>query len=107
MTASSATVKVLVSFYLVPTDKSGSSARTSAIHKVKFNVLPSGDEPTGLFRNMVKHLKAFTGLAEIAKSKGLGEKPKDMMVISCSFIILRYRKLFFWQEPLKMSVNLK
>ena len=43
--ASSATVRVLVSFCLVLTDNtSTSSARTSAIHKEKFNVALSGDE---------------------------------------------------------------
>ena len=73
--ASSATVNVLVSFYLVATDESGSNTRTSVIHKEKFNVPQSGVEPIGL-SNIVKHLlKTFTGLAEIAKSKGLGEKP--------------------------------
>ena len=74
--ASSATVRVLVSFYLAATDDtSSSSARTSAIHKEKFNVPLSGDELKDLF-NFVKHLKTFTGLAEIAKSKGLGENPE-------------------------------
>ena len=67
------TVRVLVSFYLAATDDS-SSARTSPIHKEKFNVPLSGDEHKDLF-NFVRHLKTFTGLAEIAKSKGLGENP--------------------------------
>ena len=35
----------------------------------------SGDEHKDLF-NFVRHLKTFTGLAEIAKSKGLGENPE-------------------------------
>ena len=35
----------------------------------------SGDEHKNLF-NFVRHLKTFTGLAEIAKSKGLGENPE-------------------------------
>ena len=65
------TVRVLVSFYLAATDDS-SGARTSPIHKEKFNVTRSGDERKDLF-NFVRHLKAFTGLVEIAKSKGLGE----------------------------------
>ena len=66
--ASSVTVRVLVSFYLVATDDtSSSSTRTSAIQKEKFNVPLSGDEPNDLF-NIVKHLKTFTGLAEITKS---------------------------------------
>ena len=59
------TVRVLVSFYLAATDDS-SSARTSPIHKEKFNVPLSGDEHKDLF-NFVRHLKTFTGLAEIAK----------------------------------------
>ena len=46
--ASPATVEVLVSFYLVDTDESSSSAWTLAIHKVKFNVPLSGDEPIDL-----------------------------------------------------------
>ena len=59
------TVRVLVSFYLAATDDS-SSARTSTIHKEKYHVPLSGDEPKDLF-NFVRHLKTFTGLAEIAK----------------------------------------
>ena len=51
------------------------SARTSPIHKEKFNVPVNGDEHKDLF-NFVRHLKTFTGLSEIAKSKGLGENPK-------------------------------
>ena len=35
----------------------------------------SGDEHKDFF-NFVRHLKTFTGLAEIAKSKGLGENPE-------------------------------
>ena len=61
----------MVLFYLAATDDS-SSARTSPIHKDKFNVPLSGDEHKDLF-NFVRRLKTFTGLAEIAKSKGLGE----------------------------------
>ena len=91
--ASSAAVRVIVSFYLVATDESSFSA-TLAIHKEKFSVLLNGDEPNDLFKIM-KLLITFTGLAEIAKSKGLGENPEVMIVISCSFIILRYKKLFF------------
>ena len=68
------TVRVLVSFYLAATDNS-SSARTSPIYKGKFNVPLSGDEHKDLF-NYVTHLKTFTGLAEIAKRKGLGENPE-------------------------------
>jgi len=68
------TVRVLTSFYLVATNDS-SSTRTSPIHKKKFNVLLSGDKHKDL-SNFVKHLKTFTGLAEIAKGKGLGENPE-------------------------------
>ena len=68
------TVRVLVSFYLGAPDDS-SSARTSPIHKEKFNVPLSGDEHKDLF-NFLRHLKTFTGLAEIAKSKGLGGNPE-------------------------------
>ena len=59
---SSAIVNVLVSFYLVATDKSISKARTSAIHNEKFNVPLSGDEPNDLF-NFVKHLKTCACLS--------------------------------------------
>ena len=62
------------------TDESCSSAKTLAIHKEKFNVLLSGDEPNDL-SNIAKHFKTFTGLAEIAKNKGLGEKPEVMIVV--------------------------
>ena len=68
------TVRGLVSFSLAAPDDS-SSARTSPIHKEKFNVPLSGDEHKDLF-NFVRHLKTFTGLAEIAKSKGLGGNPE-------------------------------
>ena len=68
------TVRVFVSFYLAAPDDS-SSARTSPIHKEKFNVPLSGDEHKDLF-NFLRHLKTFTGLAEIAKSKGLGGNPE-------------------------------
>ena len=72
--STTSTVRVLVSFYLAATDDS-SSARTSPIHKEKFNVPVNGDEHKDLF-NFVRHLKTFTGLSEIAKSKGLGENPE-------------------------------
>ena len=72
--STTSTVRVLVSFYLAATDNS-SSARTSPIHKEKFNVPVNGDEHKDLF-NFVRHLKTFTGLSEIAKSKGLGENPE-------------------------------
>ena len=67
------TLRVLVSFYLVATDDS-SSARTSPIHKEKFNVPLSGDEHKDHF---VRHLKTFTGLAEIAKSKGKAKQSRQ------------------------------
>ena len=90
--ASSATVRVLVSFYLVATDDTScSSARTSAIHKEKFNVPLSGDGHNYLF-NVRKHLKTFIAFAEIAKSKGLGENPEVRIATSYSFVILRYKK---------------
>ena len=93
--ASSATVRGMVSFYPVDTDDTcSSSGRTSAIHTEKFNVLLSGDEHNDLF-NFVKHLKTFTGLAEITKSKYLRENPEVRIAISCSFIILRYTLSYF------------
>ena len=82
--ASSATVKV-----------TSSSARTSAIHKEKFNVPPSSDEPIDL-SNIVKHLNTFTRLVEIAQKLKVSEKKNEVMiVVSFSFIILRYKKLRF------------
>ena len=66
----------MVLFYLAANDDSFSaSCRTSLIHKEKFNVPVSGDERKDLF-NFVRFLKTFTGLAEIASSKGLGENPE-------------------------------
>ena len=102
---SSATVRVMVSFYPVGTDDTcSSSARNSVIHKEKFNVPLSGDAHNDLF-NFIKHLKTFSGLAEIAKSKCLGENSK---VTIASFIILRYTKLFlFSQEPSKNTHKLR
>ena len=70
--ASSATVRVLVSFYLAATD--GNSGIT-AIRKEKFNVLISCNEHKDLF-NFVRYIKNFTWLVEITKSKGLGENPE-------------------------------
>ena len=101
--ATSATLRVMVSFYPVATDNTcSSSTRTLAIHKEKFNVQLSGDE-----HNNLKHLKGFTGLPEIAKSKCLGEKPEVTIAMSCSFIILRYTKLFlFYRRKFKIiSLN--
>jgi len=99
--ASSATVKDLVSFYIVVSDDtSGSSATTLVIHKEKFNAPLSSDEHKDLF-NFVKHLKAFPGLAEIAKIKGLRENLEVMIAIWCSFIILGYKKLFLFARAFK------
>ena len=46
------------------------------IHKEKFNVPLSGDEHKDLFY-FVRHLKTFTGLAEIAKSKGKAKQSRE------------------------------
>lgn len=67
------TVRVLVSFFLAAADET-SSARSAAIHKEKFNV-PLSDEHKDLYR-FQKHLRTFTGLEAIARSKGLGENPE-------------------------------
>ena len=70
------TAKILVLFYVAATDDS-SSARISPIHKEIFNLPPRGDKQKDLF-NFGRHLKTFTGLAEMAKSKGLaGENRED------------------------------
>jgi len=50
---------------LSPATDDSCSARNSLIHKEKFNIPLSGDEPKDLL-NFVRHLKTFTGLAEIA-----------------------------------------
>ena len=72
--ASSATVRLLVLFYLVVTDDTASSsARASVINKDKFNVPLSDNEHNDLF-NVVKHLKAFIGLAESLKVKASGKR---------------------------------
>ena len=102
------TVRVLVSFYLAAPDDS-SSARTSPIHKEKFNVPLSGDEHKDLF-NFVRHLKTFTGLVAWTwrrqcnppRRRGRGCSCKlpikdsahayrttDHAFLSCSFFILR------------------
>ena len=120
------TVRVLVSFYLAAPDDS-SSARTSPIHKEKFNVPLSGDEHKDLF-NFVRHLKTFTGLAAWTwrrqcnppRRRGRGCSCKlpikdsahayrttDHAFLSCSFFILRYKKLFLFAEALKTRVNSK
>ena len=55
---SSAVVRALVLFYLVATDNtSSSSARTSVIHKEKFNVLLHADKHNDLFNFVKEDLK--------------------------------------------------
>jgi len=49
------------------------------IHKEKFTVPLSGDEHKDLV-NFVRHLKAFTGLAEIASNKCLRENPTEVTI---------------------------
>ena len=72
-------MRVLVSFYLAATDDS-SSARTSPIHKEKFNVPVNGDEHKDLF-NFVRHLKTFTGLSEILpRVKALEKTPRSRLL---------------------------
>ena len=66
--------------------------------------------PTTCSTLIVKHLKTFTGLAEIAKGKGLGENPEMAIVISCSFVIPKYKKLFLFCRNLynvKTRINSK
>ena len=70
-------MRVLVLFYLAATDDVP-SARTSPIHKEKLNLPLRGDKHKDLF-NFGRHLKTFSGLAEIAKSKGLGENREFMI----------------------------
>ena len=120
------TVRVLVSFYLAAPDDS-SSARTSPIHKEKFNVPLSSDEHKDLF-NFVRHLKTFTGLAAWTwrrqcnppgrrgwgcscilpfKDSAYAYRTTNHAFLSCSFFILRYKKLFLFAEALKTRVNSK
>ena len=84
------------------------NARTSAIYKEKFSVPLSGDEPNDLF-NIVKHSKTFTGLAEITKSKGLGDNPGSQLSYRTLLSYGDTKKYFslFLQEPLKIRVNSK
>lgn len=65
--STSTTVRVLASFFLAQED-----CKNAPIHKEKFNVPVCSAKHKDLFA-FVKHLKAFTGINEIAKSKGLGE----------------------------------
>lgn len=67
------TVRVLVSFFLA-TDETSSARSTGATHKEKFNV-PLSEDHKDLFK-FQKYLKTFTGLDDIARSKGLGENPE-------------------------------
>ena len=48
-----------------------SARNTAVIHKEKFDV------PLNKLYRFQKQFKTFTGLKEIARSKGLGEKPKS------------------------------
>ena len=90
--ASSAAVRVIVSFYLVATDDtSSSSARTSAIHKVKINVPLSGDEHRDLFKAQNPSLSQLKSLRVKAPEK----PPRSRLSYPTpAFIILRYTKLF-------------
>ena len=92
---SSVSSRVQIYCNLLVTDESSSSARSSAIHKEKFNVPLSSDKPKDV-SIIMKRLKTFTGLAKIAKNKGLREKPEVVVVILLSFIILRCKKLFLF-----------
>ena len=87
--ASSAKVRVLVSFYLLAADDTSSfSARTFAIMSQREIQCSAKRWRT---QRPVQHI---TGLAGIVKSKGLREKPEMVIIISCSFIVLRYKTLF-------------
>ena len=61
--ASSAKVRVLVSFYLVATYDTSCNARTSVIHKEKSNVPLGGDEHNDLsnFACIVKKIERSVG----------------------------------------------
>ena len=63
------TVRVLVSF-----DETSSARSKGATHKEKFNA-PLSEDHKELFK-FQKYLKNFTGLHDIARSKGLGENPE-------------------------------
>ena len=67
------TVRVLVSFFLA-TDETSNARSTGATHKDEFNV-PLSVDHKDLFK-FQKYLKTFTGLDDIARSKGLGENPE-------------------------------
>ena len=89
---SSSTVTVLVSFYLAATD---GTSETTAIHKEKFNVLINPDKRKDL-------VNIFTGLVEIAKSKGLGENPRPRLPdFKKQAVALR-----FFHSGLKMPGNM-
>ena len=80
--ASSAKVRVLVSFYLLVTDDNSSfSARTSAIHTEKFNVPLSSDGPCNYLFNI------SLGYQELL-SKALAEKPEIRVELSESRLTL-------------------
>ena len=68
-------VRVLVSFYLTSTTSSENSAATQqVIHKEKFNV-PLDTVKHKNLTEFMKHIVDFTGLANIATDKGLGQRP--------------------------------
>ena len=91
--ACSATVKVLVSFYLVAANESSSSVKNLG-------------NPQVLFSGALKNLH---WVSRTRKSKGLGEKPEVMIVIlSMLFHHTEVQKaISFSKEPLKTCVNSK
>ena len=102
--ASFATVRVMVLFYSIATlDTCSSCARTSAIHKVRDIQCSAERRRAQRTLQLRESLKTFTGLAEIPNSKCLREKPEVMIAPSCSFILLRYTRLFpFCRNLLEM-----
>ena len=65
-------VRVLVSFFLTPESGKVSSQPN---HKEKFNIPISAENDKEL-HTFKMHFTAFTGVYEIARSKGLGENPE-------------------------------
>ena len=95
----------MVSFYPVATeDTCSSSAKTSAIHKEKFNVPLSSDDHNDLL-NFVKHLKTSTGLADLTKSKCLGGNPEVTIAFSIFPLTDVQKANSFLQEPFKNTRN--
>lgn len=68
-------VRVMLLFFAATEkwDKSSSAINTMAIHKEKIYI-PLSEEHRELHR-LENHLKTFTDLENIARSKGLGENP--------------------------------